>query len=316
MQRLADRVSAVFVPTVLVLAAGTLIWRAPRSWSRPARVDTIVLDKTGTVTAGRMSLVDAVPSTGEDLGTVLRIAGALEQASEHPIARAIAAAAADAPLRQSLDFANSAGLGVTGRVEGRVAAVGRAAFPIQQGMAIPGELEAARMHAEDAGRTPVLLTGDNERAALAVTTAVGIHDVRAEVLPADKAAVVKSRQQDGHVVAMVGDGINDAAALAQADLGLAIGTGTDAAIEASDLTLVTGDLRAAGDAIRLPRRTLATIKGNLFWAFAYNVAAIPLAMAGPLNPLIAAAAMAASSVFVVTNGLRLHGFAAEHAATD
>jgi Cu+-exporting ATPase len=384
-QRLADRVSAVFVPVVVVLAVATLAgWllagdsttqaftaavavliiacpcalglatptallvgtgrgaqlgvliRGPEVLESTRRVDTVVLDKTGTVTTGAMTLHAVVG----DLDA-LRPAGAVEAASEHPIGRAIAAAATAryGDLPAVTGFAAQAGLGVSGTVEGHAVRVGRAAGDL------PPELDAARRDAEAVGRTavpvsldgavravlvvgdsvkptsaravaaltglglhPVLLTGDAAGAAHAVAAAVGIADVVAGVLPADKVAVVRRLQEQGRVVAMVGDGVNDAAALAQADLGLAMGTGTDAAIEAGDLTLVRADLLAAVDAIRLSRRTLATIKGNLFWAFAYNVAALPLAAAGLLNPMIAAAAMAGSSLFVVTNSLRLRRF--------
>ncbi len=400
-QRLADRVSGVFVPVVLALSAATLaFWLAsgasaelaftaavavliiacpcalglatptalmvgtgrgaqlgilikgPEVLESTRRVDTVVLDKTGTVTTGRMSVVDVVPGSGEGSTELLRFAGALEAASEHPIARAIAAAAADrfGALPSVESFASTGGRGVTGVVEGVAVAAGRRSWlETEWSLPAPDDLRSAAESAESAGRTPVwvawdgrirgvvtvsdtvkptsaaavsqlrslglrpvLLTGDNERAARAVAAAVGIEEVIAEVLPADKVEVVRNLQQRGHVVAMVGDGVNDAAALAQADLGLAMGTGTDAAIEASDLTLVRGDLLAAVDAIRLARRTLATIKGNLFWAFAYNVAALPLAAAGLLNPVIAGAAMAFSSVFVVTNSLRLRRFRPLH----
>jgi P-type Cu+ transporter len=397
-QRLADRVAAVFVPLVIVLAAGTLgFWlgneasgsaafgaavavliiacpcalglatptallvgtgrgaqlgiliKGPEVLESTRRVDTIVLDKTGTVTTGRMTLVGVVAVAGEDDDDVLRTAGALEDASEHPIGRAIAHGArarlGDLPPVDA--FTNRAGLGVEGVVEGRRVVVGRASK--YAGADLPDGLTAVMADAENAGRTavivswdgrprgvlvvadtvkptsaaavvelrrlglrPVLLTGDNERAAHAVAEQVGIgaDDVIADVLPEDKVAHVRRLQSDGAVVAMVGDGVNDAAALAQADLGLAMGTGTDAAIEASDLTLVRGDLRVAADGIRLSRATLRTIKTNLFWAFAYNVAAIPLAAAGALNPMIAGAAMALSSVFVVSNSLRLRRFRA------
>ena len=395
-QRLADRVSAVFVPIVIGLGVATLgFWlgagdpassaftaavavliiacpcalglatptalmvgtgrgaqlgvliKGPEVLESTRRVDTIVLDKTGTVTTGKMVLVDVVvdPSTTEE--EALRVVGALEDASEHPIAQAIAAAARDrfGTLLAVESFQNRQGLGVEGVVEGRAVVAGRVRLLADWSVRIDGPLESAADVAERAGRTPivaawdgraravfvvadtvkptsaeaiaglrrlglrpVLLTGDNRRAAQAVAAQVGIEDVLAEVLPEEKVTAVRDLQDGGAVVAMVGDGVNDAAALAQADLGLAMGTGTDAAIEASDLTLVRGDLRAAVDAIRLSRRTLATIKGNLFWAFAYNVAALPLAMSGRLNPLVAGAAMAFSSVFVVSNSLRLRRF--------
>ncbi|WP_030669713.1 cation-translocating P-type ATPase [Streptomyces rimosus] len=401
-QRLADRVSAVFVPVVLVIAAGTLAgWllatgdatasftaavavliiacpcalglatptalmvgtgrgaqlgiliKGPEVLESTRRIDTVVLDKTGTVTTGRMSLYEAVPAPGVAEEELLRLAGALEHSSEHPIARAIAESARErlGELPEPESFENVAGLGVRGVVDGRSVSVGRERLLRQEAgeaptaSALPEALAAARDAAEAAGRTavlvawdgqprgllsvadtvkedsaeavrrlralglaPVLLTGDNQAVADAVAAEVGIDEVTAEVLPEDKVAVVERLQGEGRSVAMIGDGVNDAAALAAADLGLAMGTGTDAAIEAGDLTLVRGDLRVAADAIRLARRTLATIKGNLFWAFGYNVAAVPLAAAGLLNPMIAGAAMAFSSVFVVSNSLRLRRF--------
>ncbi|TFV57497.1 copper-translocating P-type ATPase [Mycobacterium sp. PS03-16] len=392
-QRLADRVSAVFVPVVIGLALATLAgWllsggavstaftaavavliiacpcalglatptallvgtgrgaqlgiliKGPQILESTRRVDTVVLDKTGTVTTGAMSVV-AVHPAGDD--EMIALAGALENASEHPIAAAIAAHAADRhELPAVEDFANHGGRGVSGTVAGRAVAAGRLSWLTQTlAVSVPEPLRVAAEEAESRGQTPVwfaadgklrgvivvadavkdsaagavaelrglgltpvLLTGDNRRAAQAVAEQVGIERVIAEVLPADKVGVVRELQAEGKVVAMVGDGVNDAAALAQADLGLAMGTGTDVAIEAADLTLVTGDLRAVPDAIRLSRATLGTVKGNLFWAFAYNVAALPLAATGLLNPLIAGAAMAFSSVFVVTNSLRLRRF--------
>ncbi|PZS11782.1 MAG: heavy metal translocating P-type ATPase, partial [Pseudonocardiales bacterium] len=309
-------------------------------------------DKTGTVTTGQMSLVDVhlVDSTveGLDEAEVLRLAGAVENASEHPIAAAVARGAADrvGQLPAVEEFTNIEGLGVQGVVDGHAVLVGRSTLLEQWSQPLPPDLAAAKNVAEEQGQTavavaidgvaravlvvadtvkptsaqaiaqlralgltPVLLTGDNTAVAHAVAAQVGIDEVIAEVLPAGKVEVVKRLQAQGKVVAMVGDGVNDAAALAQADLGLAMGTGTDVAIEASDITLVRGDLRAAADAIRLSRRTLRTIKVNLFWAFAYNVAALPLAAAGLLNPMLAGAAMAFSSMFVVTNSLRLRRFA-------
>ncbi|HTW17590.1 MAG TPA: heavy metal translocating P-type ATPase [Nocardioides sp.] len=323
-------------PTALMVGTGRgaqlgILIRGPEVLESTRRIDTVVLDKTGTVTTGRMTLVDVVAADGEEADDVLRVAGAVEDASEHPIGRAVATGARErlGDLPAVSGFRATAGLGVEGSVDGRVVAVGRAGADVERPAGhtvvevswdgVPrGWLHVAdRVKDTSAeaveelralGLRPVLLTGDHERAARAVAAEVGIEEVVADVLPADKVDVVKRLQAEGRVVAMVGDGVNDAAALAQADLGIAMGTGTDVAIEASDLTLVRGDLRVAPTAVRLARRTLATIKGNLFWAFGYNVAALPLAAAGLLNPMLAGAAMALSSVFVVSNSLRLRGF--------
>jgi Cu+-exporting ATPase len=300
---------------------GILI-KGPEILEQTRRVDTIVLDKTGTVTEGKMELTGVATSNGATRADVLRLAGAVEAASEHPIAQAVARAARAevGDLPPVSRFRNQPGAGVLGVVEGHDVFVGRKDGRVEVSwdgrtratLAVadrvkPTSAEAIR-ELEALGLTPMLLTGDTEETTRRVAGEVGIDRVLADVGPGEKAREITRLQREGKVVAMVGDGVNDAPALAAADLGLAIGTGTDVAIEASDLTLVSGDLRAAADAIRLSRKTLRTIKGNLFWAFAYNVAAIPLAVAGLLNPMVAAGAMAASSLFVVTNSLRLRRF--------
>ncbi|WP_068119201.1 copper-translocating P-type ATPase, partial [Nocardioides massiliensis] len=397
-QRLADRISGVFVPIAIAIAVATagawlgagfpasaaftaavavliiacpcalglatptallvgtgrgaqlgVLIKGPEMLESTRRIDTVVLDKTGTVTTGRMALVDAQPLAGTEREELLRYAGALEDASEHPIARAIAtgARAELGSLPGVEDFANTEGLGVEGVVDGRRVVAGRPAHLAQRGWSVPAELDALVAEAgeqartaiavgwdgaargvlvvadevkptsrdavrrlRELGLTPVLLTGDQAGVARQVAAEVGIEQVHAEVLPAEKVDVVRALQDAGRVVAMVGDGVNDAPALVQADLGLAMGTGTDVAIEAADITLVRADLAAVVDAVRLSRRTLGTIKSNLFWAFAYNTAAIPLAALGLLNPMLAGAAMAVSSAFVVSNSLRLRRFRA------
>jgi Cu+-exporting ATPase len=314
-------------PTALMVGTGRgaqlgILIKGPEILEQTRRISTIVLDKTGTVTEGKMDLAELTPVDGATRRDVLRLAGAVEAASEHPVGQAIAGAARAelGALPSVTEFRNVPGVGVTGLVEGREVEVARrdGAITVSWDGAARAVLAvrdtvkptsgAAIVELKRLGLTPVLLTGDAEGAAREVAREVGIERVLAEVLADEKAAEIRRLQESGEVVAMVGDGVNDAPALAQADLGIAIGTGTDVAIEASDLTLLSGDLRGAADAIRLARRTLRTIRGNLFWAFAYNVAAIPLAVAGYLNPIVAAAVMAFSSVFVVTNSLRLRRF--------
>ena len=339
-------------PTALMVGTGRgaqlgILIKGPEVLESTRRVDTVIVDKTGTVTTGDMTLVDVVAVDGEQPDEVLRLAGAVESPSEHPIAEAITAGAREklGDLPAVGAFSNLRGLGVEGDVDGRRVLMGRVALLADRSFVVPDELAAAVARAESDGRTvvaigwdgrargalavadavkpssaeaisllrqldltPIMVTGDNESVARTVAAEVGIDEVIAGVLPQEKVDTVKRLQSEGKVVAMVGDGVNDAAALAQADLGLAMGSGTDVAIEASDLTLVSNDLRAVPDAIRLSRKTLSTIKGNLFWAFAYNIAALPLAAAGLLNPMIAGAAMAFSSVFVVSNSLRLRAF--------